>query len=149
MKKLIVPGCILLAVCLIGVGAYFVFWWPPAKLLTGKMADLQQVTIIEGPHHERNETAITDISTMQDLYYYVSQVKVRANKRPSHLSSWQADSRYELVFDYKDKQDVVQISQEGAKILRFLSTRGPDGDPGFVHGFVPEIVIMTVEYALK
>ena len=59
----------------------------------------------------------------------------RIERFPNHTNSMQNDSHYYIEIVYRNgKTDEIKFSENKRIIFRFLNTKGPSGDRGYVKG---------------
>ena len=121
----------LLALCAAGV-----LWFSLSQpaLVTGRRADLRQVTVVVDPNRAgQNRTiVVADKLTMEALYDAARGTPTRAVRRPGHAESLQFDSDIKLALTYAETADEVHFHAGIA--YRLLETRGGSGDPGYTRG---------------
>jgi len=80
---------------------------------------------------------MTEQEGIEHLYNLLAGVEVTyVNTHPAHYQSIQSDAEFMIAVEYNDGliDEFYGYIRWGKEIVRFLDTRGPQNDPGFIVG---------------
>jgi len=116
-------------------------------LVTGSINDVSEIVIIKGRYSQDDEMKkVLSSSDARTLFIELKDARTAVVKNPNHLESMQNDSLYIIEIYYKNgAMDTVYSTEIRVKFFRFLETKGPDGDPGYILSSKNEKILSLLE----
>jgi hypothetical protein len=137
---------LLIIVVVAGVVLFFVFN-RHQPLVTGNINDLSEITIIKGRYSQEGEiTKSLSTADAKILFEELKSTRTAVVKHPKHLESMQNDPLYTIEVYYENgKMDTIYSTEILVKLFRFIDTKGPDGDSGYILSNKNERILSLLE----
>lgn len=131
-KKLFFAVIVMILLLTIGLIMYFYVEYlrDDAENITDMQISVQQN---DGSYIDRE---VNDTKVCKDIYNKISDLtqnasRVKINRYPKHLSSYQRDPEISITINYKNKSQEICVGYDDS-ITFFLDTTGEMNDRGFV-----------------
>ncbi len=144
MKKKIILVVILVLLFFVGFLVYNLFL-NNNPMLSGDVKNVVRITVIKDMCG-LPETKILSNTESELLLNALKAVRTTTVKHPKHFESMQNDPKYAIEIAYIDGTvDKIYSTETRVKFFRFIDTKGPSGDSGYIISNIDESILQILE----
>ena len=131
MKKKLILVFLVIFLYVIGFLVYKLYL-NNISILSGDARNVEKITVIKDMYSSSDMRILSNTES-EPLLNALKAVRTMMIKHPKHLESMTCDSKYVIEIAYTDgKVDKIYSTEIGVKFFRFIKTKGPDGDSGYI-----------------
>ena len=116
-------------------------------MLSGDTKNVVKITVIKDMYGS-SEMKILSSTESEPLLSALKAVRTTTVKHPKHLESMQNDPKYAIEIAYTDGT-VDKIYSTETKLFRYIDTKGPDGDSGYIISNKDESILQLLEKSVQ
>ncbi|MCL2507774.1 MAG: hypothetical protein FWF05_01220 [Oscillospiraceae bacterium] len=144
MKKAII-ACLAIVLVAAGAVSFFVYGYYRQPLVTGNVKNLSTITVIKDGFNQDGIKKALAPSDAKALFEEIKGTKTMAVRHPKQLDRMHLDSLYIIEVYYKNGKVDTIYTTEVLKLFRFIDTKGPDGDSGYMLSSKNEKIFSLLE----
>ena len=146
MKKKIIFVVLVVLLLFVGFLVYNLFL-DNNSMLSGDTKNVVKITVIKDMYGS-SEMKILSSTESEPLLSALKAVRTTTVKHPKHLESMQNDPKYAIEIAYTDGT-VDKIYSTETKLFRYIDTKGPDGDSGYIISNKDESILQLLEKSVQ